>query len=476
MKKLLICIVALLLVLTLGAAALATVSVQMTLTPDKTEVLRGETVTFTVSTAQMESCRSAGVAVFYDTSVFSFVEGKCLVSDADLSGFEVTNGIPSGVFAYGTAKPLAGEIFSFTLQAKKNAPLGASDVSVRVSARDLSGAVSCTAEPVQLTISCNHSWEKWNYTDDAGHNRICTSCKAEETAAHKWNEGVVTKEATCKEAGVKTYTCADCNGTKTEEIAKKEEHTFGAWTDAGDGNHKRVCTVCALEETAAHDWKEGVPVLQPTCTENGIAVYVCRDCNCTKTGEIEKLGHTFGAWSFADESVHKQTCTVCAKEVAAAHNWNEKETAAPTCAEAGWVLKVCTVCNGEKKETIPALGHDMVEIPAVAPTCTETGLTAGTYCQRCQMVGVAQNTVPALGHSYEDGVCTVCGATASVPGDLDGIEGTDEDDAVYLLQHVLMPELFPVAQKVDYDNNGEINEDDAVYLLQHILMPELFPL
>ena len=52
----------------------------------------------------------------------------------------------------------------------------------------------------------------------------------------------------------------------------------------------------------------------------------------------------------------------------------------------------------------------------------------------------------------------------------------DEDDVIYLLQHVLMPDDFPVAQPVDYDHNNVIDEDDVIYLLQHLLMPEDFPL
>lgn len=74
-------------------------------------------------------------------------------------------------------------------------------------------------------------------------------------------------------------------------------------------------------------------------------------------------------------------------------------------------------------------------------------------------------------------VVTAAFAEASyVVGDLDGIEGISEDDAVYLLQAILMPELFELDQPVDFDKSGEVNEDDAVYLLQHVLMPELFPL
>jgi len=62
------------------------------------------------------------------------------------------------------------------------------------------------------------------------------------------------------------------------------------------------------------------------------------------------------------------------------------------------------------------------------------------------------------------------------PGELDGNGRVDVDDAIYLLQHVLMPQLFPVTQAADYDGNSDVNVDDAIYLLQHVLMPELFPL
>ena len=63
-----------------------------------------------------------------------------------------------------------------------------------------------------------------------------------------------------------------------------------------------------------------------------------------------------------------------------------------------------------------------------------------------------------------------------VPGDLDGSLTVNEDDVIYLLQYLLMPEDFPVNQPVDYDKNNVIDEDDVIYLLQHLLMPEDFPL
>ncbi len=53
--------------------------------------------------------------------------------------------------------------------------------------------------------------------------------------------------------------------------------------------------------------------------------------------------------------------------------------------------------------------HTVVTLEAVAPTCTETGLTAGQYCSVCGTVLVAQEAVPAKGHTMVGGTCGVCG-------------------------------------------------------------------
>ncbi|MGN0464675.1 MAG: hypothetical protein ACI4GA_08295, partial [Acutalibacteraceae bacterium] len=52
---------------------------------------------------------------------------------------------------------------------------------------------------------------------------------------HTWNDGVVTKKATCLAEGVKTYTCTKCGETKTE--AMYEDHT---WND-GVVTKKATC-------------------------------------------------------------------------------------------------------------------------------------------------------------------------------------------------------------------------------------------
>ena len=88
------------------------------------------------------------------------------------------------------------------------------------------------------------------------------------------------------------------------------------------------------------------------------------------------------------------------------------------------VLK-CTVCSAAK-EGNPVLGHDIVIDKAVAPTCTQPGLTEGSHCSRCDGATVAQEDVPALGHKYDsacDSTCNDCGATVAPADHVD----TDKD-------------------------------------------------
>lgn len=63
---------------------------------------------------------------------------------------------------------------------------------------------------------------------------------------HTWNDGVVTKKATCLAEGVKTYTCTKCGETKTEAIGKVS-HTYKTYTTkASVGKNGSVITKCAV--------------------------------------------------------------------------------------------------------------------------------------------------------------------------------------------------------------------------------------
>ena len=69
----------------------------------------------------------------------------------------------------------------------------------------------------------------------------------------------------------------------------------------------------------------------------------------------------------------------------------------------------CTRCDAKTDITvIPGKGHTVVTDAAVAPTCTEPGLTEGSHCSVCDEVIKAQETVPATGHDFENGICKNC--------------------------------------------------------------------
>ncbi len=83
--------------------------------------------------------------------------------------------------------------------------------------------------------------------------------------------------------------------------------------------------------------------------------------------------------------------------------------AAATCTENGYTGdEVCADCGAviSPGHVIPALGHTVVEDPAVAATCTADGKTAGSHCSVCHETLVAQTKIPALGHDYSYAITT----------------------------------------------------------------------
>lgn len=71
---------------------------------------------------------------------------------------------------------------------------------------------------------------------------------------HMWDGGVVTKKATCKNTGEKTYTCTVCKETKTETIAKTNDHKYTWKTTAkatvfAPAKQQGKCSVCGKTVT-----------------------------------------------------------------------------------------------------------------------------------------------------------------------------------------------------------------------------------
>lgn len=158
-----------------------------------------------------------------------------------------------------------------------------------------------------------------------------------------------------------------------------------------------TCTVCGHTEGEAlgHSMVEAEK-LDPTCTTVGYTAHMaCERCNYTE-GKAE-----------IEMLPHSFTVEV--------------EALAPTCEEPGYTAhKLCDVCGAkdESYESLPKLGHDFNEdelFVAVAPTCTEEGLLGG-YCVNCGK-GFYVGYIPATEHALEDvegkaPTCTEDGYTA----------------------------------------------------------------
>jgi len=69
---------------------------------------------------------------------------------------------------------------------------------------------------------------------------------------------------------------------------------------------------------------------------------------------------------------------------------------AATCTESGEESRACPDCGATETRFTPALGHDIVDHNAKAPTCTEEGWKGYTTCSRCDFTTYAE--LPALGH------------------------------------------------------------------------------
>ncbi|MBQ1996183.1 MAG: leucine-rich repeat domain-containing protein, partial [Clostridia bacterium] len=178
-----------------------------------------------------------------------------------------------------------------------------------------------------------------------------------------------------------------------------------------------------------HDYTVTV-TKEPTCTTAGEALYTCAHGD-TKTEVIQPLGHTWDEGKITADSscsyggTKTYTCTVCFTEKyetieTLEHDFQLRESYAPTCDKVGYDVHVCTQCSAkETRETAPSLGHDFsteftVDIDS---TCTMTGIKS-KHCKRSGCKETTEETViPLKDHAWQSEVTVTKVPTCTAEGE-----------------------------------------------------------
>ena len=272
-------------------------------------------------------------------------------------------------------------------------------------------------------------------------DNVCERCNDKQhvknlpvTGEHQWDEGVITKEPTATETGIKTYTCNVCKATKTEDIAKAHNHDYtrlgeiieGPYCDT-EGKRWMYCSYEGCNERVLmpvpaigyHDWDtEHTECLKKaTCTEKGTMLMHCkRDASHTMTYDYGGTGHIWDEGVITtpptyeecgEKTLYCKNCNATMTEKVLPTKYTFTVTVVPpTCTEDGYTMHKCNQDDSlsYKDNFVHSTGHHAAK-RVIEPTCKEKGRTE-IYCKVCGDVSSTFDFTPKKDHTWDNGVVT----------------------------------------------------------------------
>ena len=222
-------------------------------------------------------------------------------------------------------------------------------------------------------------------SDENNHWKEYSCCGAEaDRGPHDWDNGQVTTQPTCTNAGEKTFTCNECGRKKTEQIDatghswkqewnSDETHHWhecangcdakDAYAEHADADKNHVCDTCGkVLSECADDNKDH------KCDYCGKVLSECADDN--KDHKCDYCGKVLSVCA-DDNKDHK--CDYCGKTIS-----NHTGGTADCCHKA-----VCEICGKAYGGLDPDNHTDLKHFPAQRATILREGNIEYWYCSGC---------------------------------------------------------------------------------------------
>ncbi|MCD7822974.1 MAG: carbohydrate-binding domain-containing protein, partial [Oscillospiraceae bacterium] len=343
-------------------------------------------------------CVPTSYAASYEITKTSYTSfGVCIISWTDV---DAPYGYLVKAYEEGSTTAIYSDVLTDTYVFMRLFAEDGKYYYITVSAYNVSGAPTATSDAYQYNASSDTSYPNIIYSASYDTTAETLSWKSYGTGFYGYridtyisgDEDTIYKQTYTQSTSISASEIYPDSGTYWFKIFLVDEQgvnintSSNAWICVRTGSYEYTFPAHTHSYTSA-------VTTAATCTENGVMTYTC-SCGDSYTEVIPATGHDY-----------------------------ESVVTAPTCTEGGYTTFTCTGCGQYYTAyNTAATGHSTEIRNAVDATCTTDGYTGDEVCTVCEETITSGEVIPATGHNYENGVCTVCGeAEPGTPatGDVD---------------------------------------------------------